>query len=117
MYEPGCGLDNVLLTWTGPEYVYSMLKHNGVSLPDAGFAMLRLFSLFDWHGKNDYGHLTNVDDEDVQNFVADFDDMRRAATIAAIYQPEMSDDECELLWKTHYVNVVTKYGADGVLRL
>jgi hypothetical protein len=77
MYQGRCGLEKAILTWTGPEYMYHMLNHNGVDVPEEGLAILRLFSLRDWHTKREYGILANEDDEeDVQPFVADFDELR-----------------------------------------
>ena len=77
MYEPRTGLENILLTWTGPEYMYHMLKRNHVDIPEEGFTILRLFPLRDWHSKGGYLALANEDDEDVKPFVADFDELRR----------------------------------------
>ena len=41
MYEPGCGLDNVLISWGHDEYLYRVLKHNKCTLPEEGLAMIR----------------------------------------------------------------------------
>jgi inositol oxygenase len=111
IYRPGCGMENVLLTWTGPEYMYHFMTHNNVSIPSEGFAVLRLFPLFDWHTLGGYEILANEDDVDVHPFVLDFDEMRRSA----MRSTEMSEEECDVLWFTHYSHLVSKYGADGLL--
>jgi inositol oxygenase len=115
MYDLHCGFGNVLLTWTGPEYMYYMLKHNEVSVPDEGLKMLRLASLSDWHSNDAYGQFATDDDQDMQQFVADFDELIRAARDEARNGDEMSTAECGGLWKTHYADVAIKYGADGNL--
>ena len=35
MYEEGCGLDAVMCSWGHDEYLYSVLKHNKVDLPES----------------------------------------------------------------------------------
>jgi inositol oxygenase len=115
MYDLHCGFDNVLLAWTGPEYMYYMLKHNEVNVPDEGLKMLRLASLYDWHTNDAYSQFATEDDEDMQPFVADFDELVRAARDETRDGDEMSITDCEELWKSHYADIATKYGADGNL--
>ena len=115
MYDLHCGFDNVLLAWTGPEYMYYMLKHNEVNVPDEGLKMLRLASLYDWHTNDAYSQFGTEDDEDMQPFVADFDELIRAARDNTRDGDEMSIAVCEDLWKSHYADIATKYGADGDL--
>jgi inositol oxygenase len=115
MYDLHCGFDNVLLAWTGPEYMYYMLKHNEVNVPDEGLKMLRLASLNDWHTNDAYSQFAKEDDEDMQLFVADFDELIRAARDETRNGNEMSINDCRGLWKSHYADIATKYGADGNL--
>eukprot|EP00521_Asterionellopsis_glacialis_P006075 CAMPEP_0195281326 /NCGR_PEP_ID=MMETSP0707-20130614/683_1 /TAXON_ID=33640 /ORGANISM="Asterionellopsis glacialis, Strain CCMP134" /LENGTH=720 /DNA_ID=CAMNT_0040340201 /DNA_START=51 /DNA_END=2210 /DNA_ORIENTATION=- len=114
MYNANCGLDEVLLMWTGPEYMYHMIKHNSLAIPEDGLAMLRLFSLGDWHTHSEYDHLASIDDEEVRPFVAEFDQMRRRSRREC--EEEMSDIECDQLWNEYYVRIATKYNAAGQLR-
>jgi len=117
MYETRCGLDNVLLTWTGPEYLYFLMKYNEVNMPDEGLKMLRLASLYDWHTKGSYAQFANDDDQDMQSFVADFDELNRVAKEEMRYADyEMTSEECTRLWKTHYASIASKYGVDGELQ-
>jgi inositol oxygenase len=115
MYDLQCGFDNILLAWTGPEYMYYMLKHNEVNIPDEGLKMLRLASLYDWHTNDAYSQFATEDDEDMQLFVADFDELIRAARDETRDGNEISNTDCEGLWKSHYADIATKYGADGNL--
>ena len=41
MYEPNCGLDNVLISWGHDEYLYQVLKNHGTTIPEEGLAMIR----------------------------------------------------------------------------
>ncbi|KAI0692894.1 myo-inositol oxygenase [Cytidiella melzeri] len=84
VYEPHCGLDNVMLSWGHDEvralphtrahlsssssineptqYLYHVLK-NQSSLPEAALHMIRYHSFYPWHRENAYQHLTNVSDQ------------------------------------------------------
>ena len=114
-YQPGCGLENTSLSWTGPEYMYHMLKHNQVNIPDEGLWIVRYFSLQDWHKRNQYSVFVSLDDEDVQSFVSDFDDMLFETQKLHLKSIDLDDETCELLWDTHYSHIAKKYGADGIL--
>ena len=59
VYEPGCGLRNVTMSWGHDEYVYQMLKDY---IPQEGLYMLRYHSFYAWHRESAYDHL--LDDHD-----------------------------------------------------
>jgi inositol oxygenase len=63
IYEPGCGLDNVLLTWGHDEYIYNIMKKQS-KLPKEALSMLRYHSFYPWHREGAYRHLMNRDDEE-----------------------------------------------------
>eukprot|EP00980_Cylindrotheca_fusiformis_P001562 scaffold358_cov109-Cylindrotheca_fusiformis.AAC.1 len=115
VYETHCGLENVLLLWIGSEYIQWMLKHNAVELPDEAFAVLRRFALNDWHTKQYHKSLTNEYDYDALPFVQDFNDLRREANSMLRSCNELTDQECDNLWDSHYARIAKKYGADGSL--
>jgi inositol oxygenase len=116
MYETGCGFENVSLAWTGTEYMCFMLKHNEVDIPEEGLSILRYFSLKDWHTRNEYSTLTSLDDDDIQTFAADFDELRCNAKELHLKSIDFDNHNCDLLWDTHYSHIARKYGADGLLR-
>ena len=116
IYQPHCGFDHVLMTWTGPEYMYHMLKFNGVDIPDEGLHMLRYFTFYDWHTVNHYSSLANDDDVDMKSFVADFHGVWQNASRGLRETRDMSDAECEHLWITHYSHIVQKYDAHRLLK-
>lgn len=116
MYKLHCGLDNVLLAWTGPEYMYHMLRHNKTSLPEEGLAMLRYFALVDWHSRNAYEHLADADDLDARELAAEFDQIRQSVRRECSDMEDPSDEECDKLWDEHYYFVVAKYvGTDELM--
>src|SRR3954471_10329119 len=59
VYEPGCGLDRVHLSWGHDEYLYNVVKDH---LPEEGLAMIRYHSFYAGHKEGEYGHL--MDDRD-----------------------------------------------------
>ncbi|KAL1406102.1 hypothetical protein Q8F55_007785 [Vanrija albida] len=61
IYEPNCGLDNVLLSWGHDEYIYDVLRRQS-TLPKAALSMLRYHSFYPWHREGAYRHLMNEDD-------------------------------------------------------
>ncbi|CAB9526378.1 Inositol oxygenase [Seminavis robusta] len=115
VYTRHCGLANVDLTWSGPEYLHMMLQHNEVDLPQEGFDLLRLFQLRDWHTKGLYDSLANEDDEEIQSFIVDFDQLRKHTLEVCLSSPELTDTECDQLWRSHYACIAAKFGADVVL--
>ncbi|KAJ7478388.1 DUF706-domain-containing protein [Mycena latifolia] len=61
VYQPNCGLDNVMLSWGHDEYLYHIMKTQS-SLPDEALAMIRYHSFYPWHREGAYTHLTNAAD-------------------------------------------------------
>jgi inositol oxygenase len=59
IYEKGCGLKNVHMSWGHDEYVYNMLKDY---IPEEGLYMLRYHSFYAWHREGEYDYL--LDDQD-----------------------------------------------------
>ena len=59
IYERGCGLDKVQLSWGHDEYLYHVVKDY---LPDEGLAMIRYHSFYPAHREGEYTHL--MDDRD-----------------------------------------------------
>jgi inositol oxygenase len=115
VYDNHCGLDNVMLSWTGSEYVYEMLRHNGVLLPEEGLRMIRYASLQDWHTFGCYSSLTNDADTENQQSIAEYAGILDASVFKCRVAREMTDQECDELWESHYYAIATKYELDGEL--
>lgn len=69
VYEEGCGLDSVHLSWGHDEYIYNVVKDY---LPDEALYMLRFHSFYPWHRENQYSHLLNDRDRDMLKWVQAF---------------------------------------------
>ncbi|CAN0541156.1 unnamed protein product, partial [Ectocarpus sp. 8 AP-2014] len=67
MYREGSGLENVLLCFTGPEYMHMVLRNHGAtSIPPQGLAMLRLYPLEPWHARDGYAELESDADKETK---------------------------------------------------
>ncbi|KAF1836854.1 inositol oxygenase 1 [Decorospora gaudefroyi] len=53
IYYPGCGLDNVMLSWGHDEYLYHVMKTQS-RIPEEGLAMIRYHSFYAWHSAGAY---------------------------------------------------------------
>ncbi len=59
IYEKGCGLGHVHLSWGHDEYLYHVVKDR---LPEPALYMIRYHSFYAWHREGQYEHL--LDDRD-----------------------------------------------------
>lgn len=66
IYEKGCGLRNVTMSWGHDEYVYQMLKDY---LPEEGLYMLRYHSFYAWHREGAYDYLLDDHDREMLKWV------------------------------------------------
>lgn len=69
IYEPGCGLDNVTMSWGHDEYIYLAA---GKYLPVEAQYMLRYHSFYAFHREGAYGHLLNDQDRRMLKWVQAF---------------------------------------------
>ena len=63
IYEEGCGLDNVTMSWGHDEYLYHVMKDH---LPEPALYMIRYHSFYPAHREGEYNELMN--DHDRQMF-------------------------------------------------
>ncbi|HUZ59397.1 MAG TPA: inositol oxygenase family protein [Hanamia sp.] len=66
VYEKGCGLRNVNISWGHDEYVYQMMKDY---LPEEGLYMLRFHSFYAWHREGQYDYLLDDHDREMLKWV------------------------------------------------
>ncbi|KAI1655497.1 DUF706-domain-containing protein [Daldinia decipiens] len=71
IYSPGCGLDNVMLSWGHDEYLYHVAKEQS-TLPPEALAMIRYHSFYPWHKDGAYRELMDKHDEDMLRAVQAF---------------------------------------------
>lgn len=69
VYEEGCGLDNVDLSWGHDEYLYQVVKEY---LPEEGLYMIRYHSFYPWHREGAYSYLMNEKDRRMLPWVQKF---------------------------------------------
>ncbi len=69
VYQEGCGLDAVDLSWGHDEYLYQVVKDY---LPEEGQYMIRYHSFYPWHREGAYGHLMNDKDRGMLPWVQKF---------------------------------------------
>ncbi len=69
IYEPGCGLENVLMSWGHDEYLYHVV---GSYLPIEAQYMVRYHSFYAAHRENAYQHLMNDTDRQMFAWVRAF---------------------------------------------
>ncbi|KAK4432943.1 Inositol oxygenase 2 [Sesamum alatum] len=62
IYQEGCGLDKVLMSWGHDEYMYLVAKENGTTLPSAALFIIRFHSFYPMHKAGAYTHLMNEED-------------------------------------------------------
>nr|CAB3263846.1 inositol oxygenase-like [Phallusia mammillata] len=74
MYEPNCGLENVLMSWGHDEYMYHVLRHNKCTLPEEALYCVRFHSFYPWHTGKDYDHLCNDKDRKMIEWVRKFNE-------------------------------------------
>ncbi len=69
IYEEGCGLDKVHLSWGHDEYIYQVVKDY---LPEEGLYMLRYHSFYPGHREGAYDYLMNDHDREMFEWVRKF---------------------------------------------
>ncbi len=69
IYEEGCGLDKVHLSWGHDEYLYQVVKDY---LPEEGLYMIRFHSFYPWHKEGEYAYLMNNRDHEMLPWVKAF---------------------------------------------
>ena len=69
VYERGCGLDKVHLSWGHDEYLYNVVKNH---LPEEALYMIRYHSFYPWHREGAYMQLTSEKDRAMLPWVKRF---------------------------------------------
>src|SRR5579872_426717 len=72
IYEAGCGLSHVHLSWGHDEYLYHVVRQAGSALPEPALAMIRYHSFYPWHREEEYGHLLDEHDRQMLPWVRKF---------------------------------------------
>jgi len=69
IYEAGCGLSNVHMSWGHDEYLYHLTRNY---LPQPAQYMIRFHSFYAWHREDAYDYLLDADDRAMLPWVQKF---------------------------------------------
>lgn len=69
IYEAGCGLDHVTMSWGHDEYLYHVVRDH---LPDPALYMIRYHSFYPAHKEGEYDHLMDDHDREMFSWVRRF---------------------------------------------
>jgi inositol oxygenase len=73
VYEPGCGIENLILTFGHDEYLFQVLqKNNNHGLSKKYQNMIRFHSFYPWHTGCAYAHFMRPGDEVLMQDVLEF---------------------------------------------
>ncbi|KAI0554620.1 DUF706-domain-containing protein [Xylaria curta] len=107
IYSPGCGLDNIMLSWGHDEYLYNIVKDQS-TLPAEALAMIRYHSFYPWHREGAYREFMNEHDEKMLDAV-------RAFNPYDLYsKSDGLPDIAEL--KPYYLELIDEYFPQKVIR-
>ncbi len=98
IYEPGCGIDNVHISWGHDEYLYLVTRDY---LPKEAQWMLRYHSCYPIHREGAYAHLMNEEDAEMLRWV-------RAFNPYDLYSKCEIAPDTEAL-KPYYQGLINKY--------
>lgn len=101
MYKPNCGLNNLLMSWGHDEYMYRLLKHNKIDIPEEGYNMIRFHSFYPWHSHDAYKHLLAEGDEEIRKQV-------RSLQKYDLYTKSAAVPDIEALWP-YYEKLIDKF--------
>jgi inositol oxygenase len=108
IYVPGCGLDNVMLSWGHDEYLYHVMKTQS-SLPEEALAMIRYHSFYPWHKEGAYVWMMSEKDAVLLEAVRAFNPYDLYSKSDGVVGVE----EC----KEYYLGVIDEFvGRDRVVR-
>jgi inositol oxygenase len=71
IYQPGCGMNQLLMSWGHDEFLYLVLKDQS-TLPREALAMVRFHSFYPWHKEGAYKQFMAGGDEALLNAVRAF---------------------------------------------
>ncbi|KAI1098763.1 DUF706-domain-containing protein [Jackrogersella minutella] len=107
IYSPGCGLDNVMLSWGHDEYLYHVAKEQS-TLPPEALAMIRYHSFYPWHHDNAYRELMDEHDEEMLKAV-------RAFNPYDLYSKSDEVPNAEVL-KPYYLELIDEFFPNKVVK-
>jgi len=108
MYEPRCGISQLVMSWGHDEYMYQVLKKNECTIPEEGLNMIRFHSCYPWHDKRAFTHFEAPEDAEMMKWVKEFNKFD-------LYSKGDAVPDVESL-KPYYQSLLEKYNIGGKLR-
>jgi len=106
VYEPGCGLQNIHMSWGHDEYMYQVCLGNKCTLPLPALYMIRFHSFYPWHRSGAYKQFENAQDKEMIKWVLEFNKFD-------LYSKEDVAVDVAAL-KPYYEKIAKKYFGDKV---
>lgn len=98
VYEEGCGLRNVEMSWGHDEYMYHQVKDY---LPEPALYMIRYHSFYAWHREDEYTYLTDDHDREMLPWVRKFNPFD-------LYTKSPKEPDWDAL-RSYYTDLIGKY--------
>ncbi|PAV56306.1 hypothetical protein WR25_15724 [Diploscapter pachys] len=101
MYQPNCGIENLLMTWSHDEYMYQVLVNHGSTLPEEALYAIRFHSFYPYHSHNAYRQFATERDEKLMPAIMMLND-------CDLYSKNDTQPDIEAL-KPYYQSLIDKY--------
>jgi inositol oxygenase len=111
IYDPNCGVDNLIMSWGHDEYMFMVCKHNNCQIPLEGLNIIRFHSFYPWHKEKAYEHLMQDSDYELRNLVSKFSTCDLYSKAHEIH----SDEVIEKKLKPYYQSLIEKYFPEPIL--
>lgn len=99
IYQPACGLDNVLMSWGHDEYLYQVLKNS--NLPKEALFVIRYHSFYAAHQEGEYQHLMSEEDKKMLTWLKTFQQYD-------LYSKDINPPNIQTI-KPYYQELVNKF--------
>ena len=103
VYQPNCGLRNVLMSWGHDEYLYHVMKDY---LPEPALYMIRYHSFYAWHREDQYDWLCDEHDRAMLPWVRKFNPYD-------LYSKCPSQPDWNAL-RPYYTDLISRYLPDEI---
>jgi inositol oxygenase len=126
IYTPGCGLDNVMLSWGHDEYLYHIVKEQS-TLPAEALAMIRYHSFYPWHSGGAYRDLMDPHDQKMLEAVKAFNPYDLYSKNDEVPKPEelkvcfdmvyrLTSMLADLTYQPYYLELIDEYFPQKIVR-
>jgi inositol oxygenase len=126
IYTPGCGLDNVMLSWGHDEYLYHIVKEQS-TLPAEALAMIRYHSFYPWHSEGAYRDLMDPHDQKMLEAVKAFNPYDLYSKSDDVPKPEelkvcfdivypLTSMLADLAYQPYYLELIDEYFPEKIIR-